>query len=86
MMAIWIRQLAEGIFCACFRAGSLGQWPLTAGITLRIAKAEIELAPGRTVKTTVYNGAVPGPVLRVTKGRPITAKVLNETPIRELVH
>ena len=36
--------------------------------TLRIAPVTLELAPGKTIRTTGYNGTVPGPVLRLPKG------------------
>ena len=57
-----------------------------ADITLRISPVRIEIAPGRTIKTTGYNGSAPGPVLRVREGKSITIAVFNETPIPELVH
>jgi len=46
-----------------------------ADITLRIGEVNLELAPGRSVKTLAYNGQVPGPLLRVRRGRPLTLDV-----------
>jgi FtsP/CotA-like multicopper oxidase with cupredoxin domain len=57
-----------------------------ADITLRISPVELEIAPRRTIKTIGYNGSVPGPVLRVREGQPVTVDVYNETPAPELVH
>jgi FtsP/CotA-like multicopper oxidase with cupredoxin domain len=57
-----------------------------ADITLRISPVEIEIAPRRTIKTTGYNGSVPGPVLRLREGQSVTVEVHNETPTPEIVH
>src|SRR4051812_23958486 len=47
--------------------------------TIRIASASVELAPGRSVRTFAYNGQVPGPLLRLQQGRPVSIKVINDT-------
>ena len=57
-----------------------------ADITLRISPVEMEIAPRRTIKTIGYNGSVPGPVLRVREGQPVTVDVHNETSEPEIVH
>jgi FtsP/CotA-like multicopper oxidase with cupredoxin domain len=57
-----------------------------ADITIRISPVEMELARGKTVKTTGYNGTAPGPILRLREGQPVTVDVSNETKIPELVH
>lgn len=54
--------------------------------TLRIAPVSAELAPGKTVKTIGYNGAVPGPILRMREGVSTTVEVFNDTDAEELVH
>lgn len=54
--------------------------------TLRIGSADVAVAPRRTLKTTGYNGTVPGPVLRMTEGKPVSIDVQNDTAIPELVH
>jgi FtsP/CotA-like multicopper oxidase with cupredoxin domain len=46
--------------------------------TLRIAPISLELATGKTIKTTGYNDKVPGPVLRLRAGRPVTINVIND--------
>jgi FtsP/CotA-like multicopper oxidase with cupredoxin domain len=58
----------------------------SADVTLRISPVVLEIAPGRVIKTTGYNGSAPGPVLRLREGRPATVDVHNETPVPELVH
>jgi FtsP/CotA-like multicopper oxidase with cupredoxin domain len=57
-----------------------------ADVTLRIAETTLELAPRRVVKTLAYNGQVPGPLLRVKAGRPLTVDVWNDTRDEEFVH
>ena len=54
--------------------------------TLRIAPLSLELAPGKTIKTTGYNGQVPGPLLRLREGRPVTINVINDAGYPDLVH
>ena len=54
--------------------------------TLRIAPVSLELAPGKTIKTTAYNGKVPGPVLRLREGRPVTINVINDAGYPDIVH
>jgi FtsP/CotA-like multicopper oxidase with cupredoxin domain len=57
-----------------------------ADATLRISPAELEIAPGKTVKTTAYNGAAPGPFLRFHEDQRVTIDVFNDTKNPELVH
>ena len=57
-----------------------------ADYTLRIAPLSLELAPGRLIKTTGYNGQVPGPLLRLREGRPVTINVINDAGYPDLVH
>src|SRR5579863_3565026 len=59
---------------------------LTADITLRIAPVSFDIAPGKTIHTIGYNGQVPGPLLRMKEGVPITVDVFNETDHEEIVH
>lgn len=57
-----------------------------ADITLRIERAQIEVAPGSTITTTAYNGSVPGPLVRMKEGVPATVDIINQTDIPEYVH
>ncbi|HTS76909.1 MAG TPA: multicopper oxidase domain-containing protein [Bryobacteraceae bacterium] len=54
--------------------------------TLTIAPMDLELAPGKTVKTLAYNGSVPGPLLRFPEGKPVTIEVQNGTKEPEIAH
>jgi FtsP/CotA-like multicopper oxidase with cupredoxin domain len=53
---------------------------------LAIGKLDLEVARGRVVRTIAYNGQVPGPLLKMPGGRPITVDVKNDTDHDELVH
>src|SRR5579872_1920565 len=57
-----------------------------ADFTLRIAPVEAEIAPRRKIRTTGYNGAFPGPVLRMPEGKAVTIDVYNDSSVPELVH
>ena len=54
--------------------------------TLNIASCEFEAGPHRTIRTIAYNGQVPGPLLRLQEGRPVTIEVTNQTATSEVVH
>jgi FtsP/CotA-like multicopper oxidase with cupredoxin domain len=54
--------------------------------TIRIAPVSVEIAPGKIIKTTAYNGSVPGPVLRLQEGKPIAINVINNSGYRNLIH
>ena len=54
--------------------------------TLHIAPASFEIAPRKVVKTITYNGSVPGPLIRVKEGQPVTIEVFNDTGDAEIVH
>jgi FtsP/CotA-like multicopper oxidase with cupredoxin domain len=54
--------------------------------TIRIVRTAVELAPGRVVHTTTYNGQFPGPLLRLRSGRPVTVDFVNETNVPEQFH
>jgi FtsP/CotA-like multicopper oxidase with cupredoxin domain len=54
--------------------------------SLRIEPCAIEIGPGVTVKTIAYNGQVPGPLLRLREGQPVTIDVTNTTSDPDIVH
>jgi FtsP/CotA-like multicopper oxidase with cupredoxin domain len=54
--------------------------------TIRIGPVSLELAPGKTVKTTGFNGTVPGPVLRLREGKPVAINVINNAGYPDLIH
>jgi FtsP/CotA-like multicopper oxidase with cupredoxin domain len=53
---------------------------------LRIAPATIEIAKGIGIRTLAYNGQVPGPLLRLREGVPVTIDVTNAASDPDLVH
>jgi FtsP/CotA-like multicopper oxidase with cupredoxin domain len=62
-------------------------WQLSpADYTIDIAAYELDVAAHRTIKTTAYNRQVPGPLLRLKEGRPVTIDVTNQTGNSEVVH
>lgn len=57
-----------------------------AELTLRISPIDLEIAPGKIIKTIGYNGSAPGPFLRFREGQQVTVEVFNDTKDPELVH
>src|ERR1039458_7726005 len=57
-----------------------------ADYTLRAARGNVELAPGRVFSTTLYNGQFPGPLLRFTEGKRTIVDIYNDTDIPEVAH
>jgi FtsP/CotA-like multicopper oxidase with cupredoxin domain len=53
---------------------------------IRIEPCSLEIGPGVTVKTLAYNGQVPGPLLRLREGVPVTIDVTNASSSPDLVH
>jgi FtsP/CotA-like multicopper oxidase with cupredoxin domain len=54
--------------------------------SLTIAPYALEVAPKKFVKTVAYNGQVPGPLLRMKEGVPVTVEVTNHSSNDEVVH
>jgi FtsP/CotA-like multicopper oxidase with cupredoxin domain len=57
-----------------------------ADYTIRIATGLVEVAPGRIISTTTYNGQFPGPLLRLHEGRPVVVDIHNDTDMPEQLH
>jgi FtsP/CotA-like multicopper oxidase with cupredoxin domain len=53
---------------------------------LRIEPCSIEIGPGVTIKTIAFNGQVPGPLLRLREGVPVTIDVTNGSADPDLTH
>jgi len=53
---------------------------------IRIAPTAIEIAPGKIIRTTAYNGTVPGPALRLKEGKPVRIQVTNDSGYPNLIH
>ena len=54
--------------------------------SLRIEPCSIEIGPGITIKTVAYDGQVPGPLLRLREGVPVTIDVTNASQNADLTH
>jgi FtsP/CotA-like multicopper oxidase with cupredoxin domain len=57
-----------------------------ADYTIRIAPVQLEIAPKKTIKTTAFNGRIPGELIRVREGKSVTIDVINETSVPDIVH
>jgi len=57
-----------------------------ADVTLRIGPVLVDIAKEHTISTIGYNGQVPGPIVRLKEGVPVTVDLLNDTDAPELVH
>jgi FtsP/CotA-like multicopper oxidase with cupredoxin domain len=57
-----------------------------ADVTLRIGALLADIAKDHTISTIGYNGSVPGPLIRLREGVPVTVDLFNDTDTPELVH
>src|ERR1017187_4668549 len=57
-----------------------------ADVTLRIGRVLADIAKDHTISTIGYNGTVPGPLIRMREGVPVTVELFNDTDLPELVH
>lgn len=55
-------------------------------IRIEIAETEWELSPRKKIRTTAYNGQIPGKLLRLQEGKPVTIDILNHLNREEIVH
>jgi FtsP/CotA-like multicopper oxidase with cupredoxin domain len=53
---------------------------------LRIEPCTFEIGPSVTIKTLAYNGQIPGPLLRLREGVPVTIDVSNAGTSSDLTH
>ena len=54
--------------------------------TLEISEIDWELSPKKKIRTFAYNGQIPGPLLRVTEGKPVSIEIVNRLDREEIVH
>lgn len=54
--------------------------------TLRIEPTSLDIGKGVTVKTLAFNGQVPGPLLRLREGTPVTIDVTNNSSEPDITH
>lgn len=57
-----------------------------ADYSLRIEPCNLEIGPNISVKTLSYDGKVPGPLLRLREGVPVTIDVTNAATAADIVH
>jgi FtsP/CotA-like multicopper oxidase with cupredoxin domain len=57
-----------------------------ADYTIEIAPYSLEIAAHRFIKTIAYNKQVPGALLRMREGTPVTVDVMNHSGNEEVVH
>lgn len=57
-----------------------------ADVTLRIGPVLVDVTKDKTISTVGYNGQVPGPLIRMPEGKPISVQVYNDTDTPEFVH
>lgn len=83
------------LLAGCNRSGSTGasgtgsesvQPGGPADVTLRIGTVLADIAKDHTISTIGYNGTVPGPLIRLREGVPVTIDLFNDTDATELVH
>ena len=60
--------------------------PTKADYALRIEPCTLDIGPGVSIKTIGYNGQVPGPLLRLREGVPVSIDVTNATAQEDIVH
>jgi FtsP/CotA-like multicopper oxidase with cupredoxin domain len=65
---------------------SNGSTPIRKEYTLIAEDADLEIAPGKVVKTWTFNGTMPGPTLRFTEGENVSIKFINKTPTAHTIH
>src|SRR5450631_1705949 len=69
-----------------FGAKAQTQTEQAADHTIRIAPLSHEIAPGKVIRTTAYNGSIPGPALRLLEGKPVKINLINDSGYPNLVH
>jgi FtsP/CotA-like multicopper oxidase with cupredoxin domain len=82
----WTSKLTRRAFVSALAAGTSLLKADPADVTLQIAPANVEVAPGHIVATTAYNGSAPGPLIRMREGVPVTVDIFNRTDRPEYVH
>ncbi|HEY3889253.1 MAG TPA: multicopper oxidase domain-containing protein [Caulobacteraceae bacterium] len=84
LLQVGAAAVASGVapLAACSRPASR----TAADYAIRIAAANVELAPGIVISTTTYNGQFPGPLLRFHEGQPVTVDIHNDTGTPEQLH
>lgn len=53
---------------------------------IEIAEIDWELAPKKKIRTTAYDAQIPGKLLRLIEGKPVSIEILNKLDRPEIVH
>src|ERR1700686_2444715 len=87
---VWSLAAGSGLLDGCRRTGSSGgpneEVAGSADVTLRIGRVLADIAKDHTISTIGYKGTVPGPLIRLNEGVPVTVDLFNDTDASELVH
>ncbi len=66
-------------------ARGFGQAP-APDYRLEISEIEWELSPKKKIRIAAYNGQIPGPLIRMTEGKPVNIEITNKSDHAEIVH
>ena len=80
----------RGPFAWAQTMGTAPPAPVVPGVKpdykLDIAEIEWDLSPKKKIRTAAYNAQIPGPLLRVTEGKPAIIEIVNRLDREEIVH
>lgn len=57
-----------------------------ADFQIEIGEIEWELSAKKKIRTTAYNGQIPGSILRLAEGKPVSIEIVNNATHAEIVH
>ncbi len=60
--------------------------PASPDFQIEIAEIDWELSSKKKIRTTAYNGQIPGKLLRLTEGKPVTISITNKLDRAEIIH
>jgi len=83
-----IARAVPAVAAACLLAWMVASAPGLAQtrITLVAATGKVEIEPGKKVDAWMYDGRLPGPVIRVKEGEQLTVRFINRTPEPSTIH
>src|SRR3979411_3184822 len=71
------------------RASGTATPPVKIGpteVSLQIGPVLVDVTKDKTISTIGYNGQVPGPLIRLREGKPVSVQIFNDTDTPEFVH
>ena len=66
--------------------GAWAQQEPSPDFTVEIGEVEWELSPKKKIRTAAYGGQIPGQLLRLSEGKPVTIEIVNRLDRPEIVH